>query len=396
MQRVHVAGIGMTRFGKEAATPLKKLVGDAVADALRDANVKASRVQVAYFGAAITGSITGQEMIPGQVCLRPQGIVGVPIVNVENACASASTAFHLAWQAVRTEQVDVALAVGAEKMTGVAKEVALEAVGRAIDVEAVDREVSDNQDVLRSSALDMYAELAKELMDTWGANQEDFAAIAAKNHTMGAGNPRAQYGAKIGTEEVLTSREIIWPLTLLMCSPISDGAAAAVLVSSKVARNINRRCPLVRASVLMSGASGVQEEHRSKAGKIAAERAFEEAGVEPEELNCVELHDAAAPAELEAYHTLGLGASGEDCIRLVRDRETFLGGRMPVNTSGGLLARGHPVGATGIAQICEAVWQLRDEAGPRQVDDAKLILTHNTGGWLEGDNAAVALHIFSR
>lgn len=397
MRRVHVAGVGMTLFGKDPTTTLKKLVVRAVDDALTDARLDVGDIKAAYFGSAIAGSITGQEMIPGQVFLGEAGISGIPIVNVENACASASTAFHLAWQAVATGQADIALAVGAEKMTGVSKEITFAAVERAVDVEnAGSPGPASSEGSQRSRGLDPYAQSALKLMERWGAREADFAAIAAKNHSVGAHNPRAQYGAEMSPDDVLSSREVIWPLTLLMCCPISDGASAAVLVSSSVAKSIDRTSPYVRSSILLSGSSNTQTGAQPKAARIAAERAYEAANITPKELSCVELHDAAAPAEMEAYETLGLASSMKEAIRLVRDGETSLGGRIPVNTSGGLLARGHPIGATGIAQICEVVWQLRGEAGPRQVDDARVALTHNTGGWLHADNAAVAVHILSQ
>ena len=240
--------------------------------------------------------------------------------------------------------------------------------------------------------MDVYAEMTKEYMSRSGATTEQFAKVSVKNQHNGALNPRAQYGGEISVEDVLGSREIVWPLTLLMCSPVSDGAAAVVLAS----RGLDgRRGPRVRASVVVSGNRHDHEDPAAGSAGRAAALAYEAAGLGPDDLDCVELHDATAPAELIAYEQLGLASPGQG-PELIESGETGLGGRLPANTSGGLLAKGHPIGATGIAQICEATWQLRGEAGPRQVDGARIALTQNGGGWLEGDSAAMSVHILSR
>ena len=213
-----------------------------------------------------------------------------------------------------------------------------------------------------------------------------------KNQHNGALNPRAQYGGEISVEDVLGSREIVWPLTLLMCSPVSDGAAAVVLASRRLD---GRRGPRVRASVVVSGNRHDHGDPAAGSAGRAAALAYEAAGLGPDDLDCVELHDATAPAELIAYEQLGLASPGQG-PELIESGATGLGGRLPANTSGGLLAKGHPIGATGIAQVCEATWQLRGEAGARQVDGARIALTQNGGGWLEGDSAAMSVHILSR
>jgi acetyl-CoA acetyltransferase len=381
MRDVYVAGTGMTLFAKQPARSLKDLTAEAVRAALADASLDAGDVQACWFGNAVAGSITGQEMVAAQVTLRPLGLGGIPMFNVENACASASSAFHLAWQSVAAGMCDVALAVGAEKMTHPDKARSFAAIGGSIDVESVPD--ADAQPPDRSFLMDLYAEAAVEYMEATGATVQDFAEVVVKNQRHGALNPLAQYGGELTVDEVLASRPIVWPFTLLMCSPISDGAAAAVLVAAPAP---NR--PRVAASVVRSAGSAL------KVSELAAQAGYEMAGLGPRDLDCVELHEAAASAELTLYEQLGLAARG-DGPALIRSGATRLGGACPVNTSGGLLARGHPIGATGLAQITEAVLQVRGRAGSRQVEGARVALAQNAGGWGEGDNLVSAVHVFT-
>jgi acetyl-CoA acetyltransferase len=251
-------------------------------------------------------------------------------------------------------------------------------------------------DPKRSFFMDIYAALTKEYMIRSGAKVEHFADVVVKNQHNGALNPRAQYGGELTVDEVLAGREIVWPLTLLMCSPVSDGAAAVVLASSQARRRLNARPgPRVRASVVVSGNRHDSNDPTAGSTGRAAALAYEAAGIGPDELDCAELHDATAPAELMAYEQVAFASPGLG-PELLQSGQTKLGGRLPVNTSGGLLAKGHPIGATGIAQLCEATWQLRSEAGPRQVEGARIALTQNGGGWLDGDSAAMSVHILSR
>jgi acetyl-CoA acetyltransferase len=392
MRDVLVAGVGMTRFAKQPDQTLRQLTRDAVVEALADAGLEAGDVEAAFYANAIAGAIVQQEMVAGQVALRAAGIAGVPVVNVENACASASTALHLGWQAVASGQAERVLVVGAEKMTHPDKQRALVAIGRAVDVEEVFGP-DGPQPGARSYFMDLYADMARAHMDRTGSTREDFAAVAAKNHRHGARNPRAQYGGELSAADVLAAREVVWPLTLPMCSPVSDGAAAAVLVSAEALGDGRRgRAVRIAASVLTSGApSG---DGAPSASERASRAAYERAGLGPEDLDLVELHDAAAPAEVILYEQLGLAPAGEGA-RLVRDGTTALTGRLPVNTSGGLLSKGHPIGATGLAQVHEATTQLRGEAAGRQVEGARTALCENGGGWLDGDNAAVAVHVLT-
>jgi acetyl-CoA acetyltransferase len=390
---VFVAGIGMTRFAKQPERGLNDLTGEAAGAALAEAGLAPAQLDAAYFANAIGTSMTGQEMVAGQVALRHGiGLAGVPVINVENACASASTALHLGWQAVASGVADRVLCVGAEKMTHPDKERAFVAIARAVDVDEVFGPEGP-QPGGRSYFMDVYAGEAREYLERTHGGREMFAAVAVKNHANGARNPLAQYGSELTIEDVLAAREIVWPLTLPMCSPISDGAAAVVLAGEDALGG--RALPRVRvaASVVASGLA--PGDPAGNATAKAASRAYELAGLGPDDLDLVELHDATASAEVELYESLGLAEPGEGG-RLALGGETARDGRIPVNVSGGLLAKGHPVGATGLAQVYEATLHLQGRAGERQVEGARRALTHNAGGWLQGDNAVAAVHIFER
>jgi acetyl-CoA acyltransferase len=379
---VYAAGVGMTLFAKQPARTLKDLAAEAARDSLEDAGVEVGEVQACYFANAVAGSITGQEMVAGQVVLRPLGLQGIPVFNVENACASAASAFHLAWQAVGAGLCDVALAVGAEKMTHPDKARSFAAIGGSVDVDTIPADLPADHSFL----MDLYAQAARDYMEASGATVEDFAAVVVKNQLHGMRNPLAQYGSELSIADVLSSRLIVSPFTLLMCSPISDGAAAAVLVSRDVARRIGRTTR-VAASAVRSAGDGI------KVSELAAGAAYAMAGLGPKDVDCAEVHEAAASAELVLYEQLGFAPEGEGPA-LIRSGATRLGGTLPVNTSGGLLARGHPIGATGLAQIFEAVRQAGGRAGGRQVERARVTMAQNAGGWGDGDNLVSVVHIF--
>jgi acetyl-CoA acyltransferase len=241
--------------------------------------------------------------------------------------------------------------------------------------------------------MDVYAANTRAYMQQSGARIEDFAQVAVKNHRHGALNPKAQYRQEVTLDEVLASREISWPLTLLMCSPIGDGAAAVVVCADDYTGRLDAEPVRVRACALVSGTDRGQD--TPGAVERAADRAYEQAGIGPDEVDVVELHDAAAPAELITYEELGLCGPGEG-PKLIASGETALGGRVPVNTSGGLLSKGHPIGATGCGQIVELVDQLRGRAGDRQVEGARVALGENGGGFLGTDPAAMVVTILSK
>lgn len=399
MREVAVIGASMTRFGKYLDRSMKDLAREAVEGALRAAGVKRRALDAAAVGNAVAGLVTGQECIRGQVVLHEMGIGGIPVINTENACASSSTAFHLAWLYVASGLYDTVLALGMEKLFHTEKRRTFEAIGSAIDLERAEtfaREMSGEQSVgageSRSVFMDYYANLARRHMAEYGTTKEHYARIAAKNHTNGSLNPHAQYQTPRTVDEVLAAPPVAEPLTRLMCSPIGDGAAAVIVTTAAKARQFTSRPVFVRASTL--GSSQKRAPHAPGIVTKVADTAYAMAGIGPDELDVVEVHDATAPAELLVYEELGLCEAGGGG-RLVADGLTSLGGRLPVNPSGGLLAKGHPVGATGVAQIAEIFWQLRAQAEERQVPGARVGLTENGGGVLGGENAAASIHIFS-
>jgi acetyl-CoA acetyltransferase len=403
-----VAGTGMTRFGKHMDKGLKALGGEAATEALADAGVEVSDIEAAWVGNAAAGLITGQECIRGQVILRDIGLGKVPVVNVENACASASTAFNQACAMVSAGLYDVVLALGVEKLYHEDKRVSFAAFNGAVDVEMLAeirrgmaegaaqsgaKSASKGAGENRSMFMDFYAAGARRHMETYGTRAEHFAAVSAKNSFHGSLNPRAQFREALTIEEVLSARMIAEPLTLPMCSPIGDGAAAVVVMSERKARERGVTSGVrVLTSSLHSGF-----DHSGQEGgvtQVCLTEAYEEAGVGPEDVDVIELHDASAPAELMAYESLGLCGAGEGA-KLLDEGATKLGGRIPVNTSGGLLRKGHPVGATGIAQIVELTEQIQGRCDERQVPGARLGLAHNGGGTVRGDAAAMCVTILS-
>jgi acetyl-CoA acetyltransferase len=404
-----VAGVGMTHFGKHLETGLKALGAEAVRAALADAGIQAAALEAAYVGNAAAGLVTGQECIRGQVILRSIGIGAIPVINVENACASASTALHQACAMVSAGLYDVVLALGVEKLYHEDKRKSFAAFSGAVDVEALQGilaalaqgakqsgagSASAGAGEKRSMFMDIYAAAARAHMKRYGTTVEQFAAISAKNSYHGSLNPRAQFREALTVEQVLAAPMIAEPLTRPMCSPIGDGAAAVVVVSERKARALGIAQPVrVATSVLHSGWDHGPDEPGTV--EICAREAYEEAAVGPQELGVIECHDASAPAELMAYESLGLCAKGEGG-KLVAAGETKLGGRIPVNPSGGLLRKGHPVGATGIAQIVELTEQLQGRSGPRQVRGARVALAHNGGGNIGTDAAAMCVTILTR
>lgn len=407
--KAFIAGVGMTPFGKHAERSLKSLGAEAINAALSDADLDSSALQAAYMGNAAAGVITGQVCVPGQVVLRGMGIGGIPVVNVENACATAATAFQQAVAMIESGAYDIVLACGSEKLFSEDKLKTFSVFTGAVDVDNLDGvtsfidqrmrdagvEPSPGAGTSRSMFIDIYVTWALAHMKKYGTTREQIAAVSAKNSFHGSLNPLAQYRDVLSVEDVLAAREVAWPLTLPMCSPIGDGAAAAILVSEKKARELGmQRKVKVEASILRSGWDYSEDEDEQIAERSARE-VYELAGIGPQDIDCIELHDASAPSEIMYYEYLGLCRPGEGG-RLVESGATKLGGRIPVNTSGGLLRKGHPIGATGLAQIYELVLQLRGEAGERQVLAATTALAENGGGFIGSDAAAMAMTILSK
>lgn len=390
---VYIAGVGMTPFGKFMDRSSGSLVAEVVRDVLSDSGVRPEQVELAYVANAFAGTIHGQESVRGQIWLTGTPIAGVPVFNIENACAGGGSALALARMSIASGEADVALAIGVEKMTHPEAGKALAAMEGALDQERLE-ELRGSLGLRsgQSPFMRIYAGFAEQYMARSDATPVDFARVAAKSHSNGALNPKAQYRTAMTTEQVLAGRSVSGPLTVPMCAPVGDGAAAVVLVSERVAAGLDRS-GLVRllASVVGSGKHGEE----GTLVPATARRAFGRAGVDPADVDVVEVHDAASPAELIALEELGIVGTGE-AVHMLRREELALGGRLPVNPSGGLVSKGHPLGATGLAQVAELVDQLRGRAGARQVDGARVAVAENAGGYLGPDAAVAAVSVLAK
>jgi acetyl-CoA acetyltransferase len=351
-REAYVAGAGMTAFGRHEGKRLAELGREAVTTALADAGLDYKAVEIAYCGHVLQGSTAGQKV------LYSVGMTGIPIFNLENACASGTSALRAAVMAVGSGLADTALAVGFEIMG-------------------------------RGAMPALFARIFNEHSKRYGTTLDQLAMVSVKNRTYGARNPRAQYRDPITIDDVLASREVAPPLRLLMCCPTTSGAAAAVVTSADVARTTRRPVKIV-ASVLKSDPPIATDDELGGITEIntsAMRAAYEQAGIGPDQLDCAEVHDCFSIAEIIHYENLGLCPRGEGG-RFVG--QGLAQARVQVSTSGGLLAKGHPLGATGVAQVVEAVEQLRGESGDRQVPNARLALTH-----CQGFGGAAGVHIFA-
>jgi benzoylsuccinyl-CoA thiolase BbsB subunit len=379
MKGVSVIGVGMIPFGKYPDTNITDLGWPTVKAAIKDAGIAPRRIQAVYSGTARGGAMVGQRIM-GRL-----GLTGLPIVNVENACSSSSSAMAQGVMAVGSGAYDVVLVIGVEKLTKFG--------GGTLPLDEDDWEVR-----LGLTMPALYAMRAQRYMHDHGVSLRDVAGVSVKNRRNGARNPDAQMRKEVTVEEVLASRMIADPFTLLQCCPTGDGAAAIILASNAVARQLSREPIEVRASHLTSGRfmSGFRDMTSPEITVRGARETFEESGLGPEDIDVAEVHDAFSIAELIYYEAFGFCPRGEGAA-LLKSGATSIGGRIPINPSGGLLAKGHPVGATGAAQVVEIVRQLRGEAGARQVEGAKVGMTHATGGGISGfDHGACSIHIFQR
>jgi acetyl-CoA acetyltransferase len=349
----------MTPIGKFLDKTLKEMSREAVEKALSYAGISKEQLQAAYVGNLGAGIITGQHSLRGQVVLRAMGIGDISIVNIEDACATGCAAIHLAWLDVASGFRDCVLALGMEKLYHVDKQVTFQAVNsvRDVDLKAAPEEA-------RGSAIDIFAEMARHYMANYGLTKEQLAMVCSKNHFNGSLNPFAQYRKPMTVEEILAGRVVVDPITVPMCAPIGDGAAAAVVCSAEFAKRYTTHPVSIVASVFRTGKTLAPGEPFIT--KRASQQAYEIAGMGPSEIGVFEISDATTFTEIEGYELLGICAKGEQ-PSLIQNRSTEINGRYPVNPSGGLESKGHPFGATGIAQVVELVWQLRGEAGERQV-----------------------------
>ncbi|MBU3917563.1 thiolase family protein [bacterium] len=411
MSNVYIIGLGMIRFNKYPDRDVRDMAHEVTNLALKDAGINKDAIEAAFFSNTFWGMFSNQHSIRGQVILRTMGIEAIPVTNVENACAGASTALHLAYTGIKAGMYDVALALGSEKITNPNKMLSLSAYASCMDVENFEShmkmmaEVSKTLKVNtpedqtapgsdRSIFMDAYAMGAKWHMSTYGSTQRQLAVICAKNHWHGSLNPMSQYQTNMTVEEVLADKSVAYPLTRSMCAPVGDGAAAAIVCSEEYLKKLSQAHPIkIRASVLGTGTD--RKLDGEDIGERLVKQAYNIAGVGPNDIDFAELHDATAYGELHQTEAMGFCRMG-DGGPYAESGATKLGGDKPINTSGGLECRGHPIGASGLAQIYELGTQLRNNAGKRQVENARLGLAENGGGNIGVEEAAMCIHILEK
>lgn len=408
----YIVGVGMTPLGKHLDKSVRQLTAAAVQAALEDAGATREDIQAAWFCNTRQGALEGQHGIRGQCSLRAFGFEGIAIFNTDNACASSSSGLMQAYAAVRAGIYDVALVVGAEKMNYPEKRAEMfEAFKGSWDRELADEHMAallamgDGLELPpeaaaatgeRSVFMDIYAAQARFHMHRFGTTVRQIAAVAAKNHWHSQFNPMAQYRNSMTVEEVLADKMIAWPITRSMCAPMSDGACALIVASPRALKKFDeRRAVRIRGIGVSSGTRREASEVDQHLTRIACDRAYEMAGVGPEDISLAELHDASAIAEILHSENCRFAAYGEGGA-LVESGATRLGGRLPINVSGGLHSKGHPIGATGAIQVRDLVVQLRGEAGEAQVSDARLGLAENGGGFHGLEEAACVVTILER
>jgi acetyl-CoA acetyltransferase len=411
MSNVYIIGLGMIRFNKYPDRGVRDMAHEVIRQALADAGLDKEALQAAFFSNTFWGMFANQHSIRGQVALRSMGIGAIPVTNVENACAGASTALHLAYTGIRAGMYDVALAVGSEKITDPDKMKSLSAYATCMDVDNFANQLQMMEKAVtmfkvdipegqtppgagRSIFMDAYAMGARWHMSKYGSTQRQLAVICAKNHFHGALNPMSQYQTDMTTEEVLADKPIAYPLTRAMCAPVGDGAAAAIVCSETFLKKLTGARPIkIRASVHGSGTD--RDFDGEDIGERLVRKAYDMAGVGPGDISLAELHDATAYGELHQTEAMGFCPMGEGGP-FAESGASKLGGKQPINTSGGLECRGHPIGASGLAQIYELGVQLRGEAGKRQVQGARLGLAENGGGNIGVEEAAMCIHILEK
>lgn len=376
---VYVIGTGMIPFGKYPDRTLAEIGWPSLREAILEAGVPAKSIDAIYCGTALGGMLAGQRIA------KALGLSGMPIVNVENACSSSSSALAQAWNAIAAGRFDTVAVVGVEKLTKFG--------GGTLPLEKEDWEV--NQGMIMPA---LYAMRANRYMHETGLTNAQLAQVSVKAHDHGALNPFAQIRKRVALEEVMNARPVADPFTLWHCCPTGDGSAAVILCSEKVAKRVKPNAVRVAASEVTSGkyTNGYRDMTTAELTVRGAKEAYEMAGVGPEDVNVAEIHDAFTIAELMYYEAFGFCEKG-GAYRLLDSGATSLGGKVPVNPSGGLLSRGHPVGATGAAQAVEIVRQLEGRVGKHQVEGAKVGISHATGGGIAGfDHGACSIHVFVR
>jgi len=412
---VYIIGSYSTRFTKYLEKSMKDLTRDTYLGVLEDAGMKDGRdIEFAWFGNCAMGNLWEQDIVRGHVCMSPlveEGLFPerIPLINVEGACATASMALHGAWKDILSGQCDVSLAMGVDKFYHEDMAKVLIAYEHGIDRLDKDRIIREYEDVAQECGrefelgpnhtifMDTYAMQACWHMWKWGTTQEQIAIGASKNHYNGSLNPKAQYQFEVPVEKVMADYMVSYPLTRSMCAPIGDGGAAAILCSEDFCKSlpasVRDRAVKVSSSVLSSG------KHRNisepSLSKWAAERAYKMAGIEPKDIDVAEVHDACSFCEIYQCEMLGFCPIGEGG-KFIESGATKLDGTLPINTSGGLVSKGHPVGSTGLSMIYEIVTQLRGEADVRQVPNAQIGLTENGGGVISTEEFTCCITILQK
>ncbi|HIE24355.1 MAG TPA: thiolase domain-containing protein [Candidatus Korarchaeota archaeon] len=375
MREVAIIGVYQTRFGKRRDVTLSELALDAIKGALEDSNVDKKGVgflSVGNFG------LSSEDITPSALVAEYAGLDGISLMRCEAACASGAAAFYAAWMAVSSGMFDLAVALGVEKMTEIETPTMIEILGRAGSYFWE----FHNFGVTFPA---YYAFFATAHMKEFGTTEEDLALVAVKNHKYGAMNPKAQFREEITVDDVLSSRVIAWPLKLYDCCPISDGAAAVVLASKERVKELGVDAPVWIRGIGVSSDSSTMNNRDDflgiRSSREAAQLAYRMAKVRAKDIEVAEVHDCFTIAEILAYEDLGFCRKGEGA-KLIREGETEIEGRIPVNVDGGLKAKGHPLGATGISMLVELTMQLREEVEPRRQVPLKkyLALAHNVGG----------------
>ncbi|VVB53493.1 3-ketoacyl-CoA thiolase [uncultured archaeon] len=384
-RKVGIIGVGMTDFGEFWEKSYRDLIREAGVEAINDAKIEGEKIDALYVGSMSPGILIGQEHI-GALVADTAGLHGIEATRVESACASGGVALRGAWMSVKAGVNDLVIAGGVEKMTDSSVGAATIALGGAADQE---------WEVFHGATFPaLYALMARRHMLEYGTTEEQMAMVAVKNHHNGSLNPHAQFPFEVTLEQVMKSSPVADPLKLLDCSPITDGAAVVILASEEKAKELGVEPIWITGSGQSNDFLALHDRaslSETKAAVEAAKKAYKMAGVKPSDIEFAEVHDCFTIAEIMAIEALGFCKKGEGG-KFTQDGETSLTGSKPVNTSGGLKSKGHPVGATGIAQAIEAVLQLRGKAGKRQIKDAKVGLTHNVGG----SGASCTVHIFER
>ena len=384
-----IIGVGITSFGKHLSRSLKDLGNEAVKEAVNDADISPDDVDMAFVANSMSAITTGQVSIVGQTILRAAGFAGIPVFNVDNACASSSSALSLAVHAVAAGAANLVLVLGVEKLYAAERRLSYVALNGAADQDFVAQSQVDTESE-SIFVTNIYPQRIRAYKSRYPLSAETLAQISVKNRRHAGLNPLAQYRTPISVEDVLTSHVIASPITALMCAPIADGAAAVVVARGENSWMRARKPVWIKASAIGMGCA---PDGTSSTSKVAA-RAYAQAGISPQDVDLAEVHDSTAFTELLAYEELGFCEPG-NTRELVDHGSTALGGSLPINPSGGLESRGHPVAATGLAQLVELAIQLRGDAGDRQVEDARIALAENAGGYTDGDTAAIAVTILA-